>query len=151
VLSVHGAGGTEPGITQKPAVTMKYPSRLALGVFAAVVLAVTTFATTQTYSTTRWNDTGSAVFGQGWTLSVPSNVNITTSVMINATTSGGGGGSSTISRNGVTVLTASASGPGVHSAGNAAFSLPAGTYTISHGFGGPPNTVYAEIYTQFSW
>ncbi|HEY8995340.1 MAG TPA: hypothetical protein VIM71_11800 [Lacunisphaera sp.] len=130
---------------------MKSLPRLALGVFFAAMLAATTHATTQTYSTARWNDTGSAIFSQSWTLNVPSNVNITTSIMINATTANGGGGSTTISRNGVTVLTVSASGPGVHSAGNATFGQPAGTYSISHGFGGPPNTVYAEMYTQFNW
>ncbi|HEY8995338.1 MAG TPA: hypothetical protein VIM71_11790 [Lacunisphaera sp.] len=129
---------------------MKSLPRLALGVFFAAMFAATTYATTQTYSTARWNDTGS-VFGQGWTLTVPSNVNITTSIMVNATTASGGGGQTTISRNGTTVLTASVSGPGVHSAGNATFGQPAGTYSISHAFGGPPNTVYAEMYTQFTW
>lgn len=129
----------------------KLPRLALLGFILAGSLAVA-HATSQNYSTSTWNGP-SGSFYQAWSLTVPSTVDITTSISITTYSSSGGGGNTNIGCNGTYVTSAGTghSGWGTTSASNAAYNQPAGNYYVSHAFGGAPNAVYGSLSTTLTW
>lgn len=83
---------------------------------------------------------------------VPTNVTITCYVQLSSPNAGGGGAAN-VTRSGTLVVGCYVNlpGPGTKSDSYTVTGQPAGAYTVSHGFGGPPNSVNAYMQTTISW
>ncbi len=83
---------------------------------------------------------------------VPASASITCYVQLSSPNAGGGAGAN-VTRSGSLVVGCYVNlpGPGSKSDSYTVTGQPAGAYTVSHGFGGPPNSVNAYMQTTISW
>jgi hypothetical protein len=131
---------------------MSFPLRSRVLAFLALAAIATSAHAATVPFVTQGGNGASGTRSDLWHTYIPAASTITCHVQLSSPNAGGGAGSN-VKRSGSIVVGCYVNlpGPGSISDSYTVTGQPSGVYEISHGFGGPPNSVNAYMQTTFSW